>query len=772
MRKINILQKRMICAGLAILLSIQGFSLHGQPSLNTSAEEYSYIATDSNALHSENNEHGVSESETIADGEFTEDYEEYQHVRADEISEKFGTAPYDVLIHPVDSDSEGTLEEQAANAQEDLLHYLESRLLSGEVESYKSYYIVNGIHAVIHSEDVLLEILNRPDVRFVTPNFDVDFVTPVPDTSSRRRRSIGPASISPYEWSSTMIRANQVWDEYGVYGEGTVVGIIDTGVNYKLPQLRESYLGYDSSTGLYSGEYYLDLVSDSAEPSSASTNDHGTFVAGIISGGLDSRFSHTMGIAPRSKFINVRAMDEKGTDYITIFEAAQWMLNKRPDVINCSWGVDSQDNPWFMEIAQNWRDAGIVAVFASGNTGNLTEQALPGSILSPANLFNVLAVGAIDAQGKLGVFSKRGPSAFDDSGSRIKPDLTAPGVNVYSLSGSGYVSAKSGTSYAAPFVTATIALMKSVKPDLTVDEIETILRESARPLTDSAYPESPNLGYGYGMVDAYAAVTKVRVLAGLSNETKPEDTQGSSDSTNPTDTANHTEHTNSTEKTNVTESAASTENEKPTDSANSTETNNMTENSMSTKEAKSTDQSGKANDSSPVSDATSFGESSSKNAFDGSAATEAKTESFSRTTSDVGRASGSFGGGGGGGSGRTISSANAKQTTGASANGSSSGGWKASDKGWWYQNADGTYPRSSWMLHNGKWYYFDEAGYAATGWILYNNQWYYLTQDCSMATGWIMSNQKWYYLSTDGSMLHNTTTPDGYRVDASGAWIF
>ena len=74
--------------------------------------------------------------------------------------------------------------------------------------------------------------------------------------------------------------------------------------------------------------------------------------------------------------------------------------------------------------------------------------------------------------------------------------------------------------------------------------------------------------------------------------------------------------------------------------------------------------------------------------------------------------------------------------------------WKRNDKGWWYEEANGTYPTNAWKLIKDKWYYFDGVGY------MVENHW--------------IGN---YYLGADGAMLVSTSTPDGYYVDATGKWI-
>ena len=81
----------------------------------------------------------------------------------------------------------------------------------------------------------------------------------------------------------------------------------------------------------------------------------------------------------------------------------------------------------------------------------------------------------------------------------------------------------------------------------------------------------------------------------------------------------------------------------------------------------------------------------------------------------------------------------------------SNGSWIQSNGRWWYKHSDGSYTTNGWMEKiNGTWYYFDSQGW--------------------MKTGWFKENGKWYYLASSGKMLRNTYTPDGYYVDASGAW--
>ena len=79
--------------------------------------------------------------------------------------------------------------------------------------------------------------------------------------------------------------------------------------------------------------------------------------------------------------------------------------------------------------------------------------------------------------------------------------------------------------------------------------------------------------------------------------------------------------------------------------------------------------------------------------------------------------------------------------------------WVKNDKGWWYDNGDGTYPKNQWKMINQKWYWFNEYGYMGVGWLSYKKHWYYLDENGAMATGWRKVDGKWYYMNEEGIML-------------------
>lgn len=121
----------------------------------------------------------------------------------------------------------------------------------------------------------------------------------------------------------------------------------------------------------------------------------------------------------------------------------------------------------------------------------------------------------------------------------------------------------------------------------------------------------------------------------------------------------------------------------------------------------------------------------------------------------------------------------------------SSQGWENTDRGWKYKESNGSYVTNTWKQVDGIWYFFDGEGHIATswrqidgawyffnasgamltGWVQSGNDWYYMNPSGAMATGWVQSGNDWYYMSPSGTMLSNTTTADGYRLDASGRWV-
>ena len=160
--------------------------------------------------------------------------------------------------------------------------------------------------------------------------------------------------------------------------------------------------------------------------------------------------------------------------------------------------------------------------------------------------------------------------------------------------------------------------------------------------------------------------------------------------------------------------------------------------------------------------------------------------------------------------GNPSTNSNTNTSTQSGSNSNISGSWVQSGSRWWFKDSDGSYPSNGWekidgvwyhfdssgwmqtgWVKDGSWYYLDGSGAMKTGWVKYNGSWYYLNGSGSMKTGWLKHNGSWYYLDGSGAMKTgwmkvsgkwyyayssgalaiNTTTPDGYRVNANGEWV-
>ncbi|GIO25903.1 S8 family peptidase [Ornithinibacillus bavariensis] len=392
------------------------------------------------------------------------------------------------------------LKSVAIESQRKVTSFLEAEAEKGNAEDIKSFYIVNGM-AVTATKEIAEKLATFPEVEKILPNEKRQLFKGL---EVQETPKVGTQSI---EWNVDRVNAPDVWG-LGVDGAGVVVANIDTGVEWEHPALKEKYRGYNSATGQVDHTYsFYDPVNGRTTP--YDIDGHGTHTMGTMVGSEPSG-SNQVGVAPGAKWIAVQAFTANGAYDDDLLAAAEWIMapggdtSKAPDVVNNSWGGGRGIDEWYLPTVIAWRAADIFPAFAAGNT-TLTNPGGPGSVASPSNYPESFAVGATDSNDMLASFSLRGPSPYGE----IKPDISAPGVAVRSsYPGGGYASAN-GTSMATPAVAGVVALLKSANQSLEVDQIEQIIIDTAVPRTDSQYPDSPNHGYGYGLIDAFAAVSSI-----------------------------------------------------------------------------------------------------------------------------------------------------------------------------------------------------------------------------------------------------------------------
>ena len=301
-------------------------------------------------------------------------------------------------------------------------------------------------------------------------------------------------------------------------GDGVAVAVIDTGLDSTHPDISNRVLRNVKLADLQ-GANLLEFVAPvnvEKLPDTDQLSGHGTFVGGIIAGTGSSSGGKYAGYAPKSKLVGLSAGDASlfnvlaGFDYLLSHPE----LNVR--VVNCSFSANTtyDENDPVNVATRMLYERGVSVVFSAGNAG-------PGlHTLNPyAAAPWVVSVGALDQRGRIANYSARG-----DFGSRtFRPTLSAPGTSVVSLRAPGtnltgtaalpadakgltpteipYYTTGSGTSFSAPAVAGTIALMLEADPTLTPARVRDILQRTATPLPPYYQHE-----VGAGALNAHAAV--------------------------------------------------------------------------------------------------------------------------------------------------------------------------------------------------------------------------------------------------------------------------
>ncbi|HNR43873.1 MAG TPA: S8 family serine peptidase [Methanofastidiosum sp.] len=305
--------------------------------------------------------------------------------------------------------------------------------------------------------------------------------------------------------------------QIGYKGNGVTVAVLDTGI-------RETHVEFPNGKILYQYDF---VNNDSV----AEDNDgHGTFVSGIISGQayttadwagyydfVDTTPTNTMGVSPGSKLVILKIIEnDQGTlsDYL---EACNWLIanknvyNIRVVNMSAGWDVDSMVlSGWPLDgtdpasmAANSVVDKGIVWVNAAGNRGPSSD-----TIGSPARAKNIITVAnAIDRTVvSNGVtIIKRAPISIANDSSRgggysgFKPDVSAPGTQIMSsfISHDYDYALASGTSFSAPFVAGSAAILIQRHPNWTPYQIKLALMRTATPIAGASVYEQ-----GAGLVNA------------------------------------------------------------------------------------------------------------------------------------------------------------------------------------------------------------------------------------------------------------------------------
>lgn len=399
------------------------------------------------------------------------------------------------------------LHRNAAASQGPLISFLEQRNAK-----FETFWVANAIW-VEADEETRKRIADLPDVESIDPDEPIVLNDPQVAVSSLP----GPQATSTLEVEENVkrTRAPEVWN-LGAEGQNIVVGIVDTGVEWTHPALKDKYRG-NGSRGLNHNYNWYNTVDNVCKTSPCDGNGHGTHVTGTVVG-RDGNIA--IGVAPGAKFIACKALSAGGSGSMSaVLGCYQWMLAPtelnganpnpalRPQIVSASLGGGGKAA--MIQAVANLQAAGILSVAAAGNSGGCDKVSFPGG--APDGL-GVGALTADSAQNTMASFSSGGPAP---GVVQVKPDLVAQGVAVKSAWPNNGYNTISGTSMATPAVSGVAALVMSAEPAWVghPKELADLLRNTANsqvflgshPSCGGGYPSK---AYGWGMVDAYAAVAK------------------------------------------------------------------------------------------------------------------------------------------------------------------------------------------------------------------------------------------------------------------------
>lgn len=251
-------------------------------------------------------------------------------------------------------------------------------------------------------------------------------------------------------------------------GAGVTVAVVDSGVDYRHPQLRVSKVIDETHTG------HHDCVG------------HGTAVTGIIGARYVSGVPFH-GVAPDARLVVVKQSNKKEGDIAKLVDSINDAIDAKADVINVS--VRASDHPALKAAVDRALANDIVVVAAAGNVTGPDDEDVPAY---PASYEGVLSVGGAAPDGR----------RVDSSNAATPVEVIAPGIDLTApWPGLSYRRGLEGTSYAAPYVAGTAALVRARFPHLNQEQVRRRIIATA--------DGTAGAGTGAGMVNPVLAVTAV-----------------------------------------------------------------------------------------------------------------------------------------------------------------------------------------------------------------------------------------------------------------------
>jgi len=311
--------------------------------------------------------------------------------------------------------------------------------------------------------------------------------------------TVAYVSSGAVRWGLDAVKARDAWKVTRGSDE-VVVAVIDSGIDRSVPAIAKHTWDNDDEVpadgkdnddnGYVDDVSGWDFCSDRPLQDRGRLHYHGTFVSGLIASSYD-RKTGAGGVAPNVSLMDLRFLDSAGkfytSDWNKLADAIDYAVENGADIINMSIYASITPPQEVRQALQRAESEGVLIVGITGNEGDRIGYF--------GSWDEVFAVGAVNRYREVTNFSNYGPEV----------ELVAPGAGVLSLKPGGKVAKGSGTSFAAPHVTGSAALILSKKPNMELSELKRILRKSAH---DLGSPGKDNYA-GYGIIDTHESLNKI-----------------------------------------------------------------------------------------------------------------------------------------------------------------------------------------------------------------------------------------------------------------------
>lgn len=425
-------------------------------------------------------------------------------------------------------------------SQNGIINELKSFERNLKVTNVKSHWIYNGINCLATPE-AIEALASNPDILIIGYNRE-QYLLPIGEKATAADGS------KELTYNITKVNADDVWG-LGFTGEGVIIAVIDTGVNYNHVDINDHL--WNDPDYPYHG---YDFANNDNNP--MDDHGHGTHCSGTVCG--DGTAGSQTGMAPDATLMCLKVLNSSGNGTIDgICDGVAFAVEHGAHIFSMSLGFanggTTAERIQFRNTMINTLEAGVVGAVAAGNEGDQTNTyPIPNNVRVPGNcpppwlhpdqtitggLSCVVCVGSTTSSDAASYFTSKGPvtwqsiTGFNDYAYNpgiglIRPDVCAPGTDIKSLNYSGTTgyTTMSGTSMATPCVAGVMGLMMQKNLELTPAEIDEILENTAVKLSTSK-----SNTFGSGRIDALEAVNAVVVGPIIFNSYVLNDENGNND---------------------------------------------------------------------------------------------------------------------------------------------------------------------------------------------------------------------------------------------------